>query len=54
MGKPGEKTSTEIPLVVASERGRGQTEGSNIFGVTDRHHDQRYLDERHGKAGETV
>ena len=39
---------------MASERGRGQTEGSNIFGVTDRHHDQRYLDERHGKAGETV
>ena len=30
-----EKTSTEIPLVVASERGVGQTEGSNIFGVTD-------------------
>ena len=35
------ETSTEIPLVVASERGRGQTEGSNIFGVMDRHHDQR-------------
>ena len=30
-----EKTSTEIPLVVASERGLGQTEGSNIFGVSD-------------------
>ena len=30
-----EKTSTEIPLVVASERGVGQTEGSNIFGVVD-------------------
>ena len=28
-----EKKSTEIPLVVASERGRGQTEGSNTFGV---------------------
>ena len=28
-----EKKSTEIPLVVASERGRGQTKGSNIFGV---------------------
>ena len=30
-----EKTSTEIPRVVASESGEGQTEGSNIFGVTD-------------------
>ena len=54
LSRARKKTSTEIPLVVASERGRGQTEGSNIFGVTDRHHDQRYLDERHGKAGETV
>ena len=28
-----EEKSTEIPLVVASESGRGQTGGSNIFGV---------------------
>ena len=28
-----EEKSTEIPLVVASERGRGQTESSNTFGV---------------------
>ena len=28
-----EEKSTEIPLVVASERGRGQTKGSNTFGV---------------------
>ena len=28
-----EKKSTEIPSVVASESGRGQTEGSNTFGV---------------------
>ena len=34
-GEPPEKTSTEIPRVVASESGRGQTEGGNIFGVTD-------------------
>ena len=35
------RQSTEIPLVVASERGGGQTKGSNIFGVVDGHHDQR-------------
>ena len=28
-----EEKSTEIPSVVASERGRGQTGGSNTFGV---------------------
>ena len=28
-----EEKSTEIPWVVASENGRGQTEGSNTFGV---------------------
>ena len=28
-----EKKPTEIPLVVASERGRGQTKSSNTFGV---------------------
>ena len=33
--------STEIPLVVASERGGGQTEGRKFFGVADRHQDQR-------------
>ena len=38
---PELKHLSRIPLVVASERGRGQTEGSNIFGVMDRHHDQR-------------
>ena len=32
---PEEETSTEIPLVVASESGGGQTGGSNISGVTD-------------------
>ena len=32
-----EKKSTEIPLVVASERGRGQTRGSNTFGVRTAH-----------------
>ena len=30
---PEEETSTEIPLVVASERGGGQTESRNTFGV---------------------
>ena len=30
---PEEKKSTEIALVAASERGRGQTESSNTFGV---------------------
>ncbi len=30
---PEEKKSTEIPRVVASESGRGQTKGSNTFGV---------------------
>lgn len=30
-----EKKSTEIPQVVASERGRGQTRSSNIPGVED-------------------
>ena len=28
-----EEKSNEIPLVVASERGSGQTKGSNAFGV---------------------
>ena len=28
-----EEKSTEIPRVVASESGRGQTEGRNTFGV---------------------
>ena len=32
---PEEEKSKEIPKVVASEIGRGQTEGSNIFGVVD-------------------
>ena len=32
---PQEEKITMIPRVVASESGRGQTEGSNIFGVTD-------------------
>ena len=30
---PEEEKSNEIPQVVASERGRGQTGGSNIAGV---------------------
>ena len=30
---PEEEKSNEIPQVVASERGRGQTGGSNISGV---------------------
>ena len=45
-----EKKSTEIPQVVASERGGGQT-GGFIHRGSDWHHDQRYLEERHGKAG---
>ena len=45
-----EKKSTEIPLVVASERGGGQTGGFILRG-SDLHHDQRSLKERHGKAG---
>ena len=32
---PEEEKSNEIPLVAASERGRGQTESSNILGVAD-------------------
>ena len=32
-----EKKSTEIPQVVASERGRGQTTSSNICGVRTAH-----------------
>ena len=32
---PEEKKTIVIPLVVASERGEGQTVGSNICGVTD-------------------
>ena len=32
---PEEEKSNEIPRVVASESGRGQTGGSNISGVTD-------------------
>ena len=47
---PQEKKSTEIPQVVASERGGGQTGGFILRG-SDWHHDQRYLEERHGKAG---
>ena len=31
--KDEEEKSNEIPLVVASERARGQTEGSNTIGV---------------------
>ena len=45
-----EKKSTEIPQVVASERGGGQT-GGFIHRGSDSHHDQRSLTERHGKAG---
>ena len=31
-----EEKSNEIPLVVASESGKGQTRSSNTFGVSDR------------------
>ena len=41
LSRTRKRNQNEIPKVVASEIGRGQTEGSNIFGVTDRHHDQR-------------
>ena len=33
LSRARKRNQHEIPLVVASERGRGQTRGSNIFGV---------------------
>ena len=33
LSRTRKRNQHEIPLVVASERGRGQTKGSNIFGV---------------------
>ena len=33
LSRARKRNQNEIPLVVASERGRGQTEGSNTFGV---------------------
>jgi hypothetical protein len=42
---PQEKKSTEIPQVVASERGGGQTRGLRSFGVVDQHNDSRGLAE---------
>ena len=35
---PEEKKETSIPLVVASEEGRGQTGGLRTSGVADRRH----------------
>ncbi len=42
---PQEKKSTEIPQVVVSERGGGQTKGLRFFGVADRRNDSRSLAE---------
>ena len=39
LSRARKRNQNEIPLVVASERGGGQTGSSNIPGVTDRHHD---------------
>jgi len=36
---PQEKKSTEIPQVVASERGGGQTNQLRLIGVADQHND---------------
>ena len=45
-----EKKSTEIPQVVASERGIGQTGRSNLSGVVDCIKHCQSLAELHGKA----
>ena len=38
---PEEKKENSIPLVVASEEGRGQTEGLRTLGVEGRRHEKR-------------
>ena len=51
---PQEKKSKEIPLVVASERGRAQTEGLTTFGVVGPATVElptHQIVERSGKAG---
>ena len=50
---PEEKKSTEIPQVVASERGGGQTGSSNASGVGTAHRISK-LTEAHGKAHRSV
>ena len=50
LSRTRKRHQNEIPQVVASERGRGQTSRSNMAGVVDRHHDQEALGEWHGKA----
>ena len=50
---PEEEKSNEIPQVVASERGRGQTGSSNTVGVRTADRISR-LTEAHGKAHRSV
>ena len=50
---PEEKKSTEIPQVVASERGGGQTGSSNASGVGTAKSISK-LTEAHGKAHRSV
>ena len=50
---PEEEKSNEIPQVVASERGRGQTGSSNTAGVRTAKRISK-LTEPHGKADRSV
>ena len=50
LSRTRKRHQNEIPQVVASERGAGQTGGFILRG-SDSHHDQKNLTERSGKAG---
>ena len=49
---PEEKKETSIPLVAASEEGRGQTESLRTLGVVDRQRETESEENTEGKRGQ--